>query len=81
MLVLSIVTMVRQGLKNVRKMHRIPCSTCCYATEDYHLKCSVRPAEAFSEQAISCQDFAPKAFTFSHPHRNSSLSNFSDSVR
>jgi hypothetical protein len=66
MLVLNLVAMVRQGLTNVRKMHRIPCANCRYATENYRLKCSVRPIEAFSEQAISCQDFAPEDFTLSH---------------
>ena len=47
MLVLNIVSMVRQGAANVRKMHRIPCAGCLYATESYRLKCSVRPVEAF----------------------------------
>jgi hypothetical protein len=63
MLVLSIVSMVRQGLANVRTMHRIPCANCRYATENYRLKCSVHPVEAFSEQAISCQDFEPQDFS------------------
>lgn len=62
MLILGIVAMVRQGVANVRKMHRIPCANCRYATDSYRLKCSVRPVEAFSEQAISCQDFAPNNF-------------------
>ncbi|MGB3300742.1 MAG: hypothetical protein WBA76_20955 [Phormidesmis sp.] len=63
MLILNVVAMVRQGLANVQKMHRIPCANCLYATDSYRLKCSVRPVEAFSEQAISCQDFAAKGLT------------------
>ena len=55
---LSIVTMVRRGVANVRQLHRVPCSNCLYATDSYRLKCSVRPSEAFSEEAIGCQDFA-----------------------
>lgn len=61
MLILNVVAIARQGLVNARKMHRIPCANCLYATESYRLKCSVRPVEAFSEQAISCQDFAAKS--------------------
>lgn len=62
MLILNIIAMVRQGAANARKMHRIPCANCRYATESYRLKCSVHPVEAFSEQAISCQDFASEGF-------------------
>ncbi len=80
MLVLNLVAMVRQGLTSVREMHRIPCANCCYATENYRLKCSVRPVEAFSEQAINCQDFAPENFALSHRHRDPAFSNSSDSA-
>lgn len=62
MLILNVIVMVRQGVANARKMHRIPCASCRYATESYRLKCSVHPVEAFSEQAISCQDFSPEGF-------------------
>ncbi|MGI8936366.1 MAG: hypothetical protein ACR2FS_20075 [Phormidesmis sp.] len=55
----TLVAAVRSALDNVRQMHQIPCARCCYATRDYRLKCSVRPVEAFSEQAIGCQDFEP----------------------
>ena len=53
----TVVGAVRSALGNVRQMHKIPCAGCCYATRDHRLKCSVRPVEAFSEQAIGCQDF------------------------
>jgi hypothetical protein len=80
MLVLTLVAMVRQGLANLRKMHRIPCANCRYGTENYRLKCSVRPIEAFSEQAISCPDFAPEEFALSHGQRDPAFSKFSDSA-
>ena len=57
MLVTSIMTMVKEGLANVRRMHRIPCADCRYATNDYRLKCPVNPSVAFSDEAIGCQDF------------------------
>lgn len=57
MLALSIVAMLKDGVANVRRMHRIPCANCRYATSDHRLKCSVHPSVAFSEAAISCQDF------------------------
>jgi hypothetical protein len=75
MLLLSLVSMLRQGLANLREMHRIPCSNCRYATDSYCLKCSVHPVEAFSEQAISCQDFSPQDFALG---QKPVLSNFSD---
>ncbi len=57
MVILNIAAAVKQGAQNIRQMHRIPCAKCRYATRDYHLKCSVHPREAFSEEAISCLDF------------------------
>ncbi len=54
----TLVAAVRSSVANVRQLHRIPCAQCRYATRDYHLKCPVRPVEAFSEQAIDCPDFA-----------------------
>lgn len=58
LVVWTLVAAVRSSVANVRQMHRIPCAQCRYATRDYHLKCPVRPVEAFSEQAIDCPDFA-----------------------
>lgn len=55
--VVGLVAMAKEGAAKVRQMHRIPCSSCRYATRDYRLKCSVHPVEAFSEAAISCLDF------------------------
>lgn len=46
----------RHSIAAVRKLHRIPCDRCRYASYDYRLKCSLHPSEAFSEQAIQCQD-------------------------
>ncbi|MFK8185299.1 MAG: hypothetical protein AB8B99_18145 [Phormidesmis sp.] len=55
--VVSMISMVKDGIVNVRRMHRIPCANCQYATNDYRLKCSVHPSMAFSEDAVSCRDF------------------------
>ncbi len=57
MVIFSAIAMIRQGAANVRQMHRIPCANCRYSTRDYRLKCSVRPTDAFSENAINCLDF------------------------
>lgn len=59
LLLWNLVVTVRRSVESVRKLHSIPCAGCRYATCDYRLKCSVHPIEAFSEQAISCQDFEP----------------------
>jgi len=57
MLIVSIVTTFKDGIANIRQMHRIPCANCRYSTSDYRLKCSVHPTVAFSEDAIGCRDF------------------------
>ena len=57
MLVVSLFTMITDGLANIRQMHRVPCANCRYSTSDYRLKCSVHPSAAFSEEAIGCADF------------------------
>ena len=59
LLLWNLVVTVRRSAASVRKLHSVPCAGCRYATGDYRLKCSVRPIEAFSEEAISCQDFEP----------------------
>ena len=45
------------GWKQLRRMHQVPCSRCMYFTGDYNLKCTVRPCDALTEQAIGCRDF------------------------
>ena len=46
-----------EGWKQLRRMHQVPCSRCVYFTGDYNLKCTVRPCDALTEQAIDCRDF------------------------
>lgn len=60
---LSFITTVRRSIANLRKVYQIPCSRCAFSTSDYRLKCSVRPTEAFSEEAIGCYDFESKEAT------------------
>ncbi len=53
----SVVSFLRDGLSRARTMHEIPCSRCQYFTENYYLKCPVRPGIALSEAAINCTDY------------------------
>lgn len=46
-----------EGWKQLHRMHQVPCSRCVYFTGDYNLKCTVRPGDALTEQAIGCRDF------------------------
>jgi hypothetical protein len=46
-----------EGWKQLRRMHQVPCSRCIYFTSDYNIKCTVRPFDALTEQAIGCRDF------------------------
>jgi len=57
MILWNLYNFLHDGVKKVQTLHQIPCAGCCYATNDYRLKCSVNPTEAFSEEAISCRDF------------------------
>ncbi|NJL21012.1 MAG: hypothetical protein HC895_09630 [Leptolyngbyaceae cyanobacterium SM1_3_5] len=59
MSVWSVWCACRDGVKNTRRMHQIPCANCQFFTGDYHLKCAVRPDIALSESAIGCRDYEP----------------------
>jgi hypothetical protein len=49
----------RDSVSAAKKMHQIPCTGCQFFTNDYHLKCTVRPYIANTEEAINCQDYQP----------------------
>lgn len=54
----SILHTCHKGVSYIRQLHQIPCCKCQYFTNDYRLKCPVRPTEACTHAAIDCQDFA-----------------------
>jgi hypothetical protein len=41
----------------LRRMHQVPCDRCIYFTNSSHLKCTVHPCKALTENAIDCRDF------------------------
>jgi hypothetical protein len=47
----------RDSLKTAKKMHQIPCTKCQFFTNNYRLKCTVRPTIANTEAAIGCSDY------------------------
>ncbi len=53
----SLLAALRDAIARGQKMHQIPCANCQFFTHDYHLKCTVHPAQALSEAAINCGDF------------------------
>ena len=53
----SIYQALIAGVKNVKKLHQIPCSSCAFFTGDYRLKCTIHPCKALSEEAINCFDY------------------------
>lgn len=53
----SLWTAIRDTIARSQHMHRIPCANCQFFTRDYHLKCTVHPAQALTEDAIGCGDF------------------------
>jgi len=50
---------MRDTVAQTRQMHRIPCAGCQFFTSDYHLKCTVHPSLALTEDAIDCMDYEP----------------------
>lgn len=51
---------IREGISQLKRLHQIPCSECEFFTNDYRLKCTVRPMSACTEEAIGCADFEPR---------------------
>ena len=50
----------RDSVSTAKLMHQIPCTSCQFFTDDYRLKCTVRPCIANTEEAIHCTDYQPK---------------------
>ncbi|MCC5651782.1 hypothetical protein [Nostoc sp. XA013] len=57
---LSLWTAVRDSVTTAKQMHQIPCTGCQFFTDNYRLKCTVRPSIANTEEAIHCLDYQPK---------------------
>ena len=51
---------LQKGIAYIKRLHEIPCHACEFFTNDYRLKCTVRPMVASTEEAIACPDFQPK---------------------
>jgi hypothetical protein len=60
LVILSLWVTVRDSVTVAKKMHEIPCTGCQFFTDDYHLKCTVHPSVANTEEAIDCLDFQAK---------------------
>jgi hypothetical protein len=52
---------IRDGIAHLKKLHQIPCDRCVFFTGTYHLKCTINPCAAFTEEAIQCRDFEPRS--------------------
>ena len=61
MLIGTVFTAIADVLKRAKQMHKIPCSNCKYFTNNYRLKCTVKPDLASTEAAITCPDYCQKA--------------------
>jgi hypothetical protein len=54
---LAVCYAVQDGVVRLRRLHQVPCSRCVFFTGNYHLKCTVHPCKALSEDAIDCLDY------------------------
>jgi hypothetical protein len=55
----SLYSALMDGMSRAKQMHKIPCANCVFFTNDYRLKCPVRPTNALTEDAIGCPDYRP----------------------
>lgn len=53
----SLVSPFIAAVASAKRMHRIPCTKCRFFTNDYRLKCTVKPQTANTEDAIGCRDY------------------------
>ncbi|MGB3692529.1 MAG: hypothetical protein WA896_08375 [Spirulinaceae cyanobacterium] len=53
----SLFSAVRDTITRAKEMHQVPCSNCQFFTNDYRLKCTIKPNIANTEQAIDCSDY------------------------
>ncbi|MFW9263350.1 hypothetical protein [Nostoc sp. CALU 546] len=60
LVVWSLCAAARDSLTTAKQMHQIPCTGCQFFTDNYRLKCTVRPSIANTEEAIDCSDYQPK---------------------
>lgn len=62
----TLLSATRDAVVRAKQMHNIPCTNCQFFTNDYRLKCTIRPSVANTEQATNCSDYSPckKAFAF-----------------
>lgn len=55
----SLISAVRDALRQARRMHAIPCPRCRFFSNNTHLKCCVHPHVVMTESACGCRDFEP----------------------
>lgn len=55
----TIISAIFNAFARAKQMHQIPCTQCRFFTNDYRLKCTVKPCIANTEQAINCSDYLP----------------------
>ncbi len=60
LLLWSICSVIFDTILRAKQMHEIPCTGCCFFTNDYRLKCTVQPGIANTEKAVDCPDYSPQ---------------------
>lgn len=58
--------LVRHNVTSVKQGQRVPCKNCRYYSNNFYLKCAVRPSDALTDRAADCSDFCQKP-----PHEES----------
>ncbi len=53
----SLLNPLLAAFAQAKRMHQIPCYNCCFFSGNYTLKCTIRPTEANTEEAIGCLDY------------------------
>lgn len=61
-LIWTLGSAMRDTVNRAQQMHKIPCTSCQFFTDNYRLKCTVQPFIANTEQAIDCSDYRLKSY-------------------
>lgn len=53
----SLISPFIAAVAQAKQMHSIPCTKCRFFTNDYRLKCTIKPKIANTEEAVNCRDY------------------------
>ncbi|MEH2155950.1 hypothetical protein [Nostoc sp.] len=50
---------------SIKDLHKLPCKSCRFYSNNHYLKCAVNPSIVLTEEAMSCSEYSPSKKRFS----------------